>query len=528
MKIRLDREQRDTIFPANIVLDNDLRVIALGPAIRGRFPEITQGASILDHFRLTASTNGTTIQELSGTATLLNLESHRSHQVLSGWVIPYQAGYLLALRLAPTNYSLEESGLQITDFAVGDPAVHALLMFSIQRALLKEQRLVALELDRARQLSQDLSERISRSAGFLAHDFNNFISIIKLNCDRLKMVLTGQERPLRLVDVISGAASRGSAITRSLMALSNQRADSPIPVDIDALILENQAFLASAVGIHVNLQVDLGATGGKVMVSPVAALNCLVNLLINARDAMPRGGQVKLATRRVAAAEVEEGEPDGPAHILIEVTDTGVGMTAEVSGRAFEPFFSTKPKGNGLGLASVLEFAVEAGGKTSIASTPGAGTSILLSLPCINPTGATVERFGGHAPEGDQTVEVVPPSSDAGPQILVVEDEPFALEALCELLGASGFEVTGVGNSSDALDALRRSSFKVLLSDIVLADESGANLAREACALHPSLKVILMSGFVPRGEELDDRWLFLRKPIDAQVVTEVLRAATRA
>lgn len=198
MKIRLDREQRDTIFPANIVLDNDLRVIALGPAIRGRFPEITQGASILDHFRLTASTNGTTIQELSGTASLLNLESHRSHQVLSGWVIPYQAGYLLALRLAPTNYSLEESGLQITDFAVGDPAVHALLMFSIQRALLKEQRLVALELDRARQLSQDLSERISRSAGFLAHDFNNFISIIKLNCDRLKMVLTGQERPLRL------------------------------------------------------------------------------------------------------------------------------------------------------------------------------------------------------------------------------------------------------------------------------------------------------------------------------------------
>ncbi len=127
----------------------------------------------------------------------------------------------------------------------------------------------------------------------------------------------------------------------------------------------------------------------------------------------------------------------------------------------------------------------------------------------------------------DQAVGQIEPSAELDTQILVVEDEPFALEALCELLGAAGFSVVGVSNSSKALEALRRNSFEVLLSDILLADESGADLARAARELNPSLKVVLMSGYVPQGEELDDEWLFVRKPIDAQVVTKMLRAATR-
>lgn len=127
----------------------------------------------------------------------------------------------------------------------------------------------------------------------------------------------------------------------------------------------------------------------------------------------------------------------------------------------------------------------------------------------------------------DQAVGQIEPSAELDTQILVVEDEPFALEALCELLGAAGFSVVGVSNSSKALEVLRRNSFEVLLSDILLADESGADLARAARELNPSLKVVLMSGYVPQGEELDDEWLFVRKPIDAQVVTKMLRAATR-
>lgn len=163
MKIQLALEQRDAIFPANIILGNDLRVVKVGPAISGRFPGLAPGEAILDHFRPRVAS----IQELSGKSMVLQLDAVHSEQTLSGWVIPFQSGYFLALRLSPANYSLENSGLQITDFAADDPAVHALLMFSIQRALLEEQRLVALELDHARQLSQDLASVLAERRDLL-------------------------------------------------------------------------------------------------------------------------------------------------------------------------------------------------------------------------------------------------------------------------------------------------------------------------------------------------------------------------
>jgi len=114
------------------------------------------------------------------------------------------------------------------------------------------------------------------------------------------------------------------------------------------------------------------------------------------------------------------------------------------------------------------------------------------------------------------------------PQVLVVEDEPHALEALCELLDSSGFQVTGVANGEAAFEELARNRFQVLLTDIVLPGASGAQLASKACEMDPALKVVLMSGFVPQGEELEDDWMFVRKPIDARAVTELLRVATRA
>lgn len=520
MRIKLALEQRDAIFPANIVLGDDLRVIKVGPAISGRFPDLLPGEAILDHFRLRAGS----IQELSGKSMVLQLEAVHSEQTLSGWVIPYQSGYFLALRLSPANYSLENSGLQITDFAADDPAVHALLMFSIQRALLEEQRLVALELDRARQLSQELGERISRAAGFIAHDFNNFLSIIKLNCDRLKLDLVEQERALRLVDIINSAASRGSAITRSLMTLSRQRNDSKFPVHIDSLIQENQPFLATSLGAKVSLELDLGAAGARALVSPAATLNCLVNLLINARDAMPNGGLVKLATRLHAGGSVL-GDPDAQARILIEVTDTGEGMSAEACKRAFEPLYSTKINGNGLGLASVREFVDEASGDAAITSRPGIGTRVSLTLPCIDQLAQQPSDPSAMPPGGERLETLQDAMSSGAPEVLVVEDEPFALEALCELLGGAGFAVCGVTNITDALAELQRNPVQVLLSDIVLGDESGAQLARIARGLHPSLKVILMSGYVPQDENLEDDWMFLRKPIDARLVTELLCAA---
>lgn len=523
MKFELGRRQRDAIFPANIMLDHDLRVVALGPSLARRFPEFTIGASLLDHFRPSTSGVDTTIEAVAGSETMISLESLSSDKVLSGWVIPSDGGYFLALRLAPAGYALENSGLQISDFAPGDPAIHALLMFSIQRAVLEEQRLVALELDRARQLSLDLVNRITRAAGFLAHDFNNFLSIIKLNCERLKVKLADQPRPLRLVEIIAGAAARGSAVTRSLMTLSYQRNDTRIPVSIDALIEENLAFFQTTVGAHVRLDLDLGAQGATAMTSPVAALNCLVNLLINARDAMPRGGTVHLSTALLA------GDQATGQQIVIEVIDDGEGMPAEVCERAFEPLFSTKSHGNGLGLPSVLEFATDSGGSARIASTPGTGTRVTVSLPCFTPPRvAEIEIVAAETHEPSANATTGSAAEALMPGVLVVEDEPDALEALCELLDSSGFHVTGVSNGQAAVEELARRRFEVLLTDIVLPGESGAQLASKACEMDPALKVVLMSGFVPQGEELKDDWMFVRKPIDARAVTELLRVATRA
>lgn len=522
MKIELGREQRDGIFPANIVLDKDLRVTALGPAIARRFSDFIPGEALLDHFRPMAGGQETTVEVVAGTQTMLSLQSRKTSAVLSGWVIPYEAGYFLALRVVPPNYSLVNSSLQITDFTPDDPVVHSLLMSSIQSALLEEQRLVALELDHARQTSLDLLNRLSRTSGFLAHDFNNFLSIIKLNSDRLKLDLADNPRALRLLEIIRGAATRGSAITRSLMTLSSQRDDSRLAVSIDGLIGENKAFFYTVVGARVKLELDLAAGGVQTLISPIAALNCLVNLLINARDAMPAGGLVRLSTRVVPVHP--QSAQSGP-WVVIEVADNGQGMPSEVQERAFEPLFSTKAHGNGLGLASVLAFATDAGGDTRIVSTPGEGTSVFVNLPCAA-QGAEVEEgesvrsepssLGGQAPADDL------------PGILVVEDEPFALEALCELLSASGFQVTGASTAATAMRELERTRFKVLLTDIILPGESGAELATIASRMDPEMKVILMSGYVPQGEDMDESWMFLRKPIDAQVVTTMLRVATRA
>lgn len=523
MKIQLSQEQRDAIFPANIVLDQKLRLVAVGPTISRRFPAFTPGEKLLNHFRLTVSGQEANVEDVAGTGTMLRLRSLISDEVLRGWAIPWQSGYLLALRLAPLNYDLENSGLQITDFAADDPAVHALLMFSMQRALLEEERLVALELDHARQQSMELADRLSRAAGFMAHDFNNFLSIIMLNSERLKREIVDQPQALRLVDVIAGAAARGSAITRSLMTLSNQRDDSRIPVSLDALIEENRPFFATTVGARVRLDLDLRAAGAKTLVSPVATLNCLLNLLINARDAMPRGGCVKLSSRVEERTDVSGG---CKRWVEIEVADTGQGMAKEVCDRAFDPLFSTKAHGTGLGLASVREFAVDAGGETRIVSTEGAGTRVYLNLPCLD---HEAKAASGGRPDLQRSSSAPAHLVEYDrADVLVVEDEAFALEALCELLNISGFDVTGVTSGAAAMEELGRKRFKALLTDIVLPGESGAELAAQASRIDPGLKVILMSGYVPQEESLEEDWLFLRKPIDARVVTEMLRTATRA
>jgi CheY-like chemotaxis protein len=246
--------------------------------------------------------------------------------------------------------------------------------------------------------------------------------------------------------------------------------------------------------------------------------------LVNARDAMPDGGDIEITTAvKTLTGESRPDETGTPLvpFITLRVADTGIGMPPPVLARAFEPFFSTKSHGSGVGLASVLEFARAHGGDACLDSLEAVGTSVYLYLPLCHRDGG-VGNSDGHA-----TPALVPPQPAA---ILVVEDEPYALEALVEILEADGHAVTAALNAGEALAALADRPYAVVLSDVILPDGSGLAVAAWADTHAPATEVVLMSGFVPSDEALRPHWRFVHKPLDIpqlrQVLAEALGAAT--
>ncbi len=516
MQIEIDEAILRLLFPAFLILDDSGRICDFGPSITRRFPAVGRGDRIGTHFTASGSEPDLDLFAMVGAPQPITLVAHAGQAKLVGMVLRCSAGLLLALRTAPESFLLDSSDYTMADFAPGDPAIHGLLLLSMQRALLDEQRTVVRELAKARQSSMDLLDRVSRVAGFMAHDFNNFLSIIKLTSDRMRIELPDQPRLRRMLDIIKSTAARGSAITRSLMTLSHQRDDTRIMVSIDDMIRDNIQFFSTVAGTNVQIKVELGAPGLVAEVSPVGALNSLINLLMNARDAMPEGGSVTIRTqsRRLPPGTIK-GLAEAGDCIAIEVTDTGKGMVPEVLSKAFKPLFSTKPSGNGLGLASVLDFAREAGGDACIDSAPGRGTEVHILLPArLAPDVAVTQEPG-----------LAGPRAGVAPTVLLVDDEPYAIEALAELLEAEGYAVTACQSCAQALAALASRPFRILLTDIVMPGENGTALAEAACRMQPELKVILMSGFVPDGQSMAEDWMFVRKPIDTSTLTSMLRLA---
>lgn len=515
MKIDTGLPQLSRLFPSYIVLDSGFEIVDFGPSVRRHFPHLAVGNRFDAHFENVGAAPSPALLDLVAGFQPISISEISTGALLQGEVMACGAEFFLALRVSLDKYLTERSDLDISDFAPNDPLVHGLLRLSMQRALLEDQRQVALELARERQKSVDLLNRISRISGYIAHDFNNFLSIIRLNCDLLVRTLGEDQRALRLLEIIKGTAVRGSAITQSFMTLSHQRDDTRLPVSIDDLIRESLPFFATIVGARVSIKTSLGAGDAQILASPVGTLNCIINLLINARDAMTADGQISISTSVQKTAPSAAGGEVGDLteFVAIEIADDGAGMDNDVLSRAFDPLFSTKPNGNGLGLASVLEFARDIGGDASIASRKGQGARINLLLPRFGPIVAG-DTSGPAAGSG---------IANGTAELLVVDDEPFALEALCELLEFEGYRVTGCKDAAEAMAQLALKPFQILLSDIIMPGESGAILARTAQTMQPNLKVVLMSGYVPDGENLQDDWMFIRKPITTTVLSDMLR-----
>ena len=359
-------------------------------------------------------------------------------------------------------------------------------------------------------------EEIGRLAGGVAHDFNNMLSVIlsyaSVMVDELEPGATWRDEALEIL----GAATRAAELTRQLLVFSRQHVVEPRVIDLNTLVEGMQKMLTRLLSEDVDLRFEPTRVG-SIRVDPSSVDQVVLNLVVNARDAMPDGGTVTLATREVAI--------EGRTYVALDVTDTGVGMDDATQARVFEPFFTTKPlgKGTGLGLATVFGIAQQAGGGVLVSSAPRRGATFTVYFPRAAPVHASIAP----KPESRAICDAT---------ILVVEDEPRVLAAASKILAQVGFRVLTASCPEDALGicAQRDRTIDLLLTDVVMPQMNGPVLAARVRAKRPETKAICMSGYTdaPAREAVATSGLpFLQKPFTPQSlvdkVNEVL-ATSRA
>ncbi|HLI11349.1 MAG TPA: PAS domain S-box protein [Alphaproteobacteria bacterium] len=361
-------------------------------------------------------------------------------------------------------------------------------------------------------------EVLGQLTGGIAHDFNNMLTVISNNLDLLTRKVSG-DRERRLIEIARHAAVRCAKLTEQLLAFARRQPLHPEPHDVNHLIGGFEAVLRRACGEMIDVSIALDPALRLASVDAQQFESALLNLAVNARDAMPQGGTLRITTRNVEidqarAAAMAEPTAPGP-YIAIAVDDTGHGMTADVLAHAIEPYFTTKEvgQGSGLGLSQVYGFVTQSGGHLDLASKPRRGTTVTLYLPA-----ALVETAAGEGPRS------------APLTVLAVEDDPDVLEATVETLRSLGYCVLTAGDGMGALDILRRDTrIDILFTDVVMPKGmNGIELAREACRLRSGLRVLLASGY-PMGalsanHGLDGEFVFIAKPYRWPELAERLRA----
>ena len=336
-------------------------------------------------------------------------------------------------------------------------------------------------------------EGLGQLAGGVAHDFNNLIAVIANYATFIaeEAVEAGLTTMAGDAAQIIKAAQRGADLTHQLLAFARREVVRPRPLDLNDVVTDIEDMLRRSIGEHINLAVRLSGGLPSVTADPGQLDQVLVNLAVNARDAMPRGGHLTIETEAFDVdADYAAGRPHlRPGHyVRMRVSDTGTGMPPEVIERAFEPFYTTKPagKGTGLGLATVYGIVTAAGGDLNIYSEPGMGTTFTILLPSTDE-----EPAGAEAP-----TEVVPDGRRRG-TILAVEDEPALRDVLRRILDGAGHRVLIApdGPAALALAAAHEGPIDVLLTDVVMPHMLGKDLAERFAELRPGTSVLFMSGY---------------------------------
>jgi two-component system, cell cycle sensor histidine kinase and response regulator CckA len=367
-------------------------------------------------------------------------------------------------------------------------------------------------------------EGIGRLAGGVAHDFNNLLTIIVGNAELLDVELAPDTDARASLDAIKTAAEQAASVTAQMLAFARRQIIEPQVVMLDTLFETIDRMLRRLLGEHIELSIEQDGTSWPVRIDPGQFQQIVINLAVNARDAMPFGGRLVIGTSNVevtdAGAHPHEVEPGD--YVRLHVTDTGEGMSADVLEHVFEPFFTTKAKGKGTGLGLSMCHGVvrQHGGHIFVRSAPDQGTTVEILFPRAAPTRETPDSVAAPLPTGEGGCET----------LLVVEDEPLVLELAARALSSRGYRVL---TASDGEEALRVASefpepIDMLVTDVIMPKMNGSEMAQRLLEQRPNTPVLFMSGYtddaLAHHGVLDDGVHFLQKPYRPEALARRVRA----
>ena len=435
-------------------------------------------------------------------------------------------GLLALVRFLASSPAFDEADRDFAQ-ALADHAALAIsnarLLRSVREELAERERAEAALRKSEEQLRQaQKMEAIGRLSGSVAHDFNNLLSVILSYSDLLLSDLKPID-PLRSdIESIRKAGEKAADLTRQLLAFSRQQVLAPRVVDLNSVLIDSEKMLRRLLGEDIEIVAHYARTLARVKVDPSQIDQVLLNLVINARDAMPNGGKLTIETKEVELDDSYTSEHFGVAsgqHVMLAVSDTGVGMDQETQARIFEPFFTTKDigKGTGLGLSTVFGIVKQSGGHIWVYSEPGGGSTFKIYFPAT-------EAEDNELPEPIELATL-----NGTETILLVEDQDEVRRVAHAILRRYGYHVIEARNAGEALLSCERHprTIHLLLTDVVMPQLSGRELAERLATMRPTMKVLYMSGYtenvIVHHGILDSGIAYLQKPIVPELLARRVR-----
>jgi signal transduction histidine kinase/ActR/RegA family two-component response regulator len=366
-------------------------------------------------------------------------------------------------------------------------------------------------------------EAVGQLTGGIAHDFNNMLAVVVGGIDLARRRLNGPRREVmtHLTNAMEGA-TRAAALTRRLLSFARSEPLMPERVDSAILVGGMSELLDRTLGERIKVTTELADDAWPVFVDPHQLENAIVNLAVNARDAMDGTGTLTIRTRNLSMGANEVGDIRAGEYLVLQVTDTGCGMTPEVKERAFEPFFTTKAmgKGTGLGLSQIFGFGHQSGGEVGIESEVGKGTTVSIYLPRTDVEASNIRTHPAVQLRSEDEMTV------PGARILLVEDDPRVRTATVGALEDLGYEPIACAGGAEALALFESMEFDLVISDVIMPEMTGPELIRELKSRRPEIAVLFVTGYVGEGESEDlVGYDLLRKPFTVSTLSTAVATA---